>query len=1624
MAPGRKRGAKGAKTKSELSLGDLVLAKVKGFPAWPAKISRPEDWERAPDPKKYFVQFFGAESDLLKTNCLFLASNEKLCFLRLPVDVVCLRQDDDSVLPGTQSIFFPHFWHKKKQFCHSELLVVYYICLPCIPLFESLDCLLCGRLALPMEVASVFPSSSSCASALHVALLFIVGYWYHIWNEKKDFGIIHGLISPSLNRAFVAPADIQAFTSEAKNKLSARCQGKTVRYFAQAVKEICEEFEVLQRKKMSGIRDDNNAENLASEAQSVDPVVDEAVKVSANVGLDMEGPNCKLEIKGMSDLGSGCERSQRKGEIECQYVKPSSSDDINHSSSPYLSSGKRSKLSTNPTIPVKESALGSIPPSHASVKEEGSLDVKVEDWCSDGGQSELENGQQSKLAMGPKRKREGTMRRNSGSVISHERIGDGLQVKRASGGNMQVSCADNSRPSLDLGSERKGKKLLKEKKHSGAVNDDRLDDEVIFEEHNEVISRKKMKFQHGHEKQTSRTNEASCPAKISKGADIVDDARMLRAQKSRKDDSRSPVDLDDKMDNTESKRLISCGKAENHRSFRVQTSNNDSNHSAAEGDLPPIKRHCRAGGMVSTSAVNSEKRSGSSASRKNGLVNPNKVRSPVMQPTKRRAVRLCDDDDDELPKTPVHGGFSHKVSVIPRAAESKKKIIMRGEGCANDQMVLRNSGTVDDASKEQVQSSRFSNKASSPTSQQGVEKRTIESSAEHVSPNPRESDSEKLPLMEAKPVVVSPRSVTSIRPSAEPQKKHFSKTPGSISQKKISSGGNRDLATASDGSSLNQSITERSKPTSPGEKKKTTPISDSKINDSVLLVGNPDESITSLGERLDVGKDSKTSFPVDLKISDSVMSMKHLIAAAQARKRQAHLQSAYVNHFPLLVPDADMLVRSPSLTPGTLAVESNNTLQKDVQGLHPNSPPSDVRHLSSVNEHENEEFEERRASSGHQATGSSLSGGTEAAVARDAFEGMIETLSRTKESIGRATRLAIDCAKYGIANEVLDKVITSQAQSWEQMVLATFSEMIVVDRKDLNVVELLIHKLKNEPSFHRKVDLFFLVDSITQCSHSQKGIAGASYLPIVQAALPRLIELLLHLGQLLMKIAVNVLRLWLERKILPESVLRRYMDDIGATNDETSTGFSLRRLSRAERSIDDPIRDMEGMLVDEYGSNATFQLPGFPSSRFFEEEDEDEDEDNFPTKYKEVADTSPSEHNTPASRDLENCAVTPSDRRHCILEDVDGELEMEDVSAHQKDERPLCVNGTSEVASLEPNSDGFFQSASNMSELLLSPEGSPPLPPGSPPATPPLPPSPPPSSPSPPPPPPPPPPSSPSPPPPPPSLQQHLFPPPPVGPPPFLSQQSLPPQPALMPQHMPPLPSTLSSSQPLTYHPPPLPYEIGGTPTGNPHPHMVSNTHGPRIDAPVRGEVFTQQSSFFSPAAVSNAREPVGYNSYGQSDGYLKTQAPQQRQPFLPGSAPFAQRPLHPEPPIQQIPSHFSYPNSAQQHQYPPYSLPNFSDGQRRNATDEQWRMQVNEFNSDCPRGGWMAGGRSCSGPSYSHEDYYGPPPERPPTSVVNYHPSAANSLPAAPISGDLAVHGVQMMPSRPDMSAVNWRPA
>ncbi|KAL6966812.1 hypothetical protein U1Q18_032606 [Sarracenia purpurea var. burkii] len=90
-----------------------------------------------------------------------------------------------------------------------------------------------------------------------------------------------------------------------------------------------------------------------------------------------------------------------------------------------------------------------------------------------------------------------------------------------------------------------------------------------------------------------------------------------------------------------------------------------------------------------------------------------------------------------------------------------------------------------------------------------------------------------------------------------------------------------------------------------------------------------------------------------------------------------------------------------------------------------------------------------------------------------------------------------------------------------------------------------------------------------------------------------------------------------------------------------------------------------------------FELPGFLSSHAFEE---DEEEDLPSSLFKEAVGGFPVEPVAP-TEELETSIPTPNDKRHYILEDVDGELEMEDVSAHPKDGRPLVANGSNEFGS-------------------------------------------------------------------------------------------------------------------------------------------------------------------------------------------------------------------------------------------------------------------------------------------------------------------------------------------------------
>ena len=71
------------------------------------------------------------------------------------------------------------------------------------------------------------------------------------------------------------------------------------------------------------------------------------------------------------------------------------------------------------------------------------------------------------------------------------------------------------------------------------------------------------------------------------------------------------------------------------------------------------------------------------------------------------------------------------------------------------------------------------------------------------------------------------------------------------------------------------------------------------------------------------------------------------------------------------------------------------------------------------------------------------------------------------------------------------------------------------------------------------------------------------------------------------------MRLWLERRILPESVVRHHIRELDSLSVSASGGAFSRRSARTERALDDPVRDMEGMLVDEYGRSEYWDLFNF-----------------------------------------------------------------------------------------------------------------------------------------------------------------------------------------------------------------------------------------------------------------------------------------------------------------------------------------------------------------------------------------------------------------------------------------------
>nr|GEU56298.1 hypothetical protein [Tanacetum cinerariifolium] len=272
---------------------------------------------------------------------------------------------------------------------------------------------------------------------------------------------------------------------------------------------------------------------------------------------------------------------------------------------------------------------------------------------------------------------------------------------------------------------------------------------------------------------------------------------------------------------------------------------------------------------------------------------------------------------------------------------------------------------------------------------------------------------------------------------------------------------------------------------------------------------------------------------------------------------------------------------------------------------------------------------------------------SEGNAALTSFEASLAALTRTKKTIDRSTRLAIDCAKFGIA---------------------------------VKVVETIARSLEAETSLHKRVDLFFLVDSIAQCSRGLRGEVGGLYPSAIQAVLPRLLLAAAPPGSSALenrRQCLKVLKLWQERKILPEPMIRHHIRELDSLNNMSSRiGNSSRRPFRNERAFDDPIREVEDMLVDEYGSNSSIQLSGFcmPTMLKDEKEESDSDEEGFEAVTPE---------RDPQISEERDRVPTPAAEKHThVLEDVDGELEMEDVSPSREGEITFLDNSASKSAAI------------------------------------------------------------------------------------------------------------------------------------------------------------------------------------------------------------------------------------------------------------------------------------------------------------------------------------------------------
>ncbi|KAK8969176.1 ENHANCER OF AG-4 protein 2 [Platanthera guangdongensis] len=927
---------------------------------------------------------------------------------------------------------------------------------------------LCRSVAWDEEEDQLQPSRDKVLSVTWVELKLSGSKSYVRLFRENRRGKKSQIWTQSTMHAFVAPVDIQIFTNESKSKLLTRCQGKTVKYFARAVEEICNAFEKLQK---SANELGEGASKIEMRSISSFAVSDEGKRhLNSHDSHQLEVQDVILDkFENEKNFGSIDELlSEPCPQIHKITAVTELNDAAREPVSPVLSF-KRGKSSIHPkkkpkearaTVPgpaldgdILEKASGHQDSSHHTVTEafpENNVAETSVKLCSDDKTLHVPSSYLETTDSKEKEEANGQVT-TSDILLQKSEVDNDLKVQKIHTGQVKTKklplsgCASNPEGKVKSTSEEcpgDSKKLgthVNTVKRSGKnakkrSSENVLPDKGISEDKPTTEGKPVLEASRSYKKETvgsmkrkmvnnedfpsaKRTKSSGKGVDIPKGSSKGDVSNFTSNNKSRRNVKNITLAAQKADTNLASKAEPHDYKNQSNIVKPCKGSEVVSKCLVSIADV--AKAHEGSGDVLKSSSSNLgiTKKINSSADKMSY-----KLKKPLGAhgPARRRAVRYTDEDnvDGEDSRTPIHRGITGAL-----LREHSKEPDFVGRMHIKQDSSLENSqdGTLSNINRvtTRIGSSRMNERDSnnfgsgnladndsSVPSPSNIQENRSESTLDllagqySIKQDGKESGS---PEFRAQNIITSVKPGNADRFICNKDAIPQIKKSGTIQiQSLIKTFGNTNH-------SRSQSVSRKNKPSMEKSKVKSSIQVDvvtenrSDINFSAECISEKD---IQMGLRSDIGREANST---DLLAAST--SMRHLIAAAQAKRRLA--QSHHVfngSGTPGCVPTPRSHGRSPNLTFATYGDK------KLFQAPAHTDSPSECLPMDM----EEPEDYDCKPSADYEQPGNSSSSGTEAGVARDAFEGMIETLSRTRDSIGRATRLAIDCAKYGIANEVCE----------------------------------------------------------------------------------------------------------------------------------------------------------------------------------------------------------------------------------------------------------------------------------------------------------------------------------------------------------------------------------------------------------------------------------------------------------------------------------------------------------------------------------------------------------------------------------------------------------------------------